>query len=196
MPQQRDTPITAAGNTKRRSIGAEADSRGGFVAAPVQDVRTSDVLERDAPPMHQAAERPERDDPPGRDSVNLVDERCRAHQARVVLEDEQGPEPDRLRAPVVVAVARGQRVVEDRVHVAADNPARASARPSAHGERGHVRGKLLRPELNSVIVQFRVSVPRSTLSKGRALAVSARSGIKPAGSRVRGCWLLPDLTLG
>src|SRR4051812_6698345 len=44
MSQDRDTPITAAGNSNLRSIGAEADSRCGLVAARVQDVRTSDVL--------------------------------------------------------------------------------------------------------------------------------------------------------
>src|SRR3954453_1956226 len=44
MSQDRDTPITAAGNTNLRSISAQADSRCGLVAAQVQDVRTSDVL--------------------------------------------------------------------------------------------------------------------------------------------------------
>jgi hypothetical protein len=44
MAEDRDTPITAAGDTNLRSIGAEADSQGGLVAAPVQDVRTSAVL--------------------------------------------------------------------------------------------------------------------------------------------------------
>src|SRR4051794_8201413 len=41
MSQDRDTPVTAAGDTNLKSIKVQADSRGGLVAAPVQDVGTS-----------------------------------------------------------------------------------------------------------------------------------------------------------
>lgn len=40
MSEDRDTPITADGNTNLRSVGAEPDSRCGLVAPPVQDVRS------------------------------------------------------------------------------------------------------------------------------------------------------------
>src|SRR5207342_2004106 len=57
-------------------------------AAAVQDVRTADVLERDAPGVHEPRERPDEQDQPRRDGVELVEDRRPDHGVGLGVEED------------------------------------------------------------------------------------------------------------
>src|SRR5262249_47367016 len=92
------------------------------VAAAIDDVRAGQVTDRRGGNVHKAAERPERDERPSGQDVELVADRGLEDERAVRMQVENGTEPGRDGEPVVVRVSgqradhRGAEAEQDRGH--------------------------------------------------------------------------------
>src|SRR5262245_16815036 len=81
-----------AARPRRSSAGGAGSTRCGAVAAAVEDVGAAEVLERIAPDVDEAAERPDGVEQPRDRGVQLVGDRRVGHQRRLRVVEEC-PEP-------------------------------------------------------------------------------------------------------